>query len=165
MNDKTNKETATTRRLEAIQPIVSECEKELDLIESQVTELNGSLEKKITSLEVSSDDSLPGSYPRLFLRRRPSEVLTLSTASLEWRFDNVTEELRWTGAVDWEGVIHQCTDDGNYTQENFEDALPDVDYPVIEQFCIAEGMARELRSRLHAIADFERAVGEMLSLH
>ena len=164
MSTKDRDDESRVKLYEAIASNVEGFSQEVDRYESYVENLNRNLRRSFAMHSAKGGKPSVGGSPRLLFERKDSSIPNLVTATLVWKIDgDLLLEEEATGMFDDAGIMHQCTDDGHYSRDNFDEALPTAKSWVKDRIWKVEQEVRELRSRLNAIREFARAIEQMPS--
>lgn len=162
MNTKNRDEERRKKLYEAVASHVHSFTGEIDCYESHVERLNRNLRQNLSMHSAMGGKPKVDAAPRLFLERKESSIPNLVTATLVWRIDgDLPLEEKLTGMFDDAGTMHQCTADGHYSRDNFDEALPTATSRAKDLIWKVEVEAKKIRSRLNAIRDFESAIEQI----
>ena len=162
MSTKDRDDESRKKLYEAIAPDVESYGEETDRYETHIERLNRNLRQSLAMHSAKGSKPSVGGSPRLFFERKESSIPNLVTATLVWKIDgDLSLEEEATGMFDDAGIMHQCTDDGHYSRDNFDEALPTAKSWVKDRIWKVEQEVREIRSRLNAIRDFARTIEQM----
>jgi len=159
MSTKDRDDESREKLYEAIAPDVEVFRQEIDQYESYIERLNHNLRQSLAMHSAKGGKPSVGGLPRIFFERKASSIPNMVTATLVWKIDgDLPLEEEATGMFDDAGIMHQCTDDGHYSRDNFDEALPTAKSWVVDRIWKVEQEVRQIRSRLNAIRDFARAI-------
>jgi hypothetical protein len=162
MNTKDRGDEGRKKLYEAIAPHIESYRQETDRYETRIERLNRNLRRSLAMHSAKDSKPSVGGSPRLFFERQESPIPNLVTATLVWKIDgDLPLEEEMTGMFDDAGNMHQCSDDGHYSRDNFDEALPTATKWAKDLIWKVEVEAQKIRSRLNGIRDFARAIERM----